>query len=161
MSHRSAISDDGARLDVAMYGFWEGRFEKSSLIVRVFKPSVKSNQTASITSIYRRHQQEKKRQYEQRIREVERATFTPLVMSTTGGMGKAASTFYKRLASMLSEKRGISYSQTINWVRCRLSFALLRASILSVRGSQSSRYHPVAESMQGPIDLQLAEGHIH
>ena len=34
-------------------------------------------------------------------------------------------------------------------------------SILSVRGSRSSRYHPVAESMQGPIDLQLAEGHIH
>ena len=52
MSHRSAISDDGARLDVAMYGFWGGRFEKAFLDVRVFNPSAKSNQTASITSIY-------------------------------------------------------------------------------------------------------------
>ena len=24
LSHRSAISEDGARLDVAMYGFWGG-----------------------------------------------------------------------------------------------------------------------------------------
>ena len=67
MSHRSAISDDGARLDVAMYEFWGGRFEKAFLDVRVFNPSAKSNQTTSITSIYRRHEKEKKRQYEQRI----------------------------------------------------------------------------------------------
>ena len=82
---RSAISDDGARLDVAMYGFWGGRFGKAFLDVRVFNPSAKSNQTASITPIYRRHENEKKREYEQRIREVEHATFTctPLVMSTT------------------------------------------------------------------------------
>ena len=30
--------------------------------------------------------------------------FTPLVLSSTGGMGKAATTFYKRLSSMLSER---------------------------------------------------------
>ena len=29
LSHRSAISDNEARLDVAMYGFWGGRFEKA------------------------------------------------------------------------------------------------------------------------------------
>ena len=29
MLHRSAITDDGTRLDVAMYGFWGGRFEKA------------------------------------------------------------------------------------------------------------------------------------
>ena len=73
-----------------MYGFWGGRFEKAFIDVRVFNPSVKSNQTASLASVYRRHEQEKKRSYEQRIREVEHATFTPLVMLTTGGMGKAA-----------------------------------------------------------------------
>ena len=28
LSHRSAITEDGARLDVAMYGFWGGRFER-------------------------------------------------------------------------------------------------------------------------------------
>ena len=42
--------------------------------------------------------------YDQRVHEVEHATFTPLVLSTTGGMGRAA-TFYKRLASMVVEKK--------------------------------------------------------
>ena len=81
-------------------------------------------------------------------------------MSTTGGMGKAATTFYKRLASMLSEKRDVLYAKTLNWIRCRLSFALLRASIMSIRGARSSRHHPVLEAVQGPIDLQITEGHI-
>ena len=100
-------------------------------------------------------------QYEQRVQDVERSSFTPLVMSTTGGMGKAASTFYKRLASMLSEKKDISYEKTMNWIRCRLSFALLRASIMSIRGARSSRRHPTTEGTLGPINLQLAEGRIY
>ena len=29
LTHRSANTEDGARLDVAMYGFWGGRFEKA------------------------------------------------------------------------------------------------------------------------------------
>ena len=157
MTHRSANVEDGARLDVAVQGFWGGRFEKAFLDIRVFNPSARSNRQAPLQSVYRRHELEKKRQYEQRIREVEHATFTPLVLSSTGGMGKAASVFYKRLASMISEKRDVPYSKTIGWLRCRLSFALLRCSIMCIRGSRSSHLHPVMES----IDLQLAEGQFH
>ena len=40
-----------------------------------------------------------KRAYEQRDNEIEHGLFTPLVLSTSGGMGKAATVFYKRLAS--------------------------------------------------------------
>ena len=36
--------------------------------------------------------------------EVEKATFTPLVFSTTGGMGKEAEKFHKRLAALLVKK---------------------------------------------------------
>ena len=161
MSHRTAITNDGARLDIAVYGFWGGRFEKAFLDVRVFNPSAQSNRHGPVASVYRRHEQEKRRQYEQRVQEVEHSTFTPLVMSTTGGMGRAATTFYKRLASMISDKRDVPYSKAINWIRCRLSFALLRASIMSIRGARSSQHRPASESIQGPIDLQLAEGHIH
>ena len=77
MSHRSAIKDNGARLDIAVHGFWGGRFEKAFLDVRVFNPCARSNQQVSLASVYRRHEQEKKRQYKQRIREVEHSTFTP------------------------------------------------------------------------------------
>ena len=59
--------------------------------VRVFNPSAQSNQRGPLASAYRRHELEKKRQYDQRVREVEHATFTPLVMSVTGGMGKSVS----------------------------------------------------------------------
>ena len=44
---------------------------------------------------YRRHEREKRRQYEQRVREVEHGHFTPLVFTTTGGMGDAAGQVYK------------------------------------------------------------------
>ena len=85
-----------------------------------------------------RYKQEKRRQYEQRVCEIEHAIFTTLVMSATGGMGRAATTFYKRLASMISEKRNTEYSnsQTVNWIRCKLSFALLRALIMSTQESK-------------------------
>jgi len=47
---------------------------------------------------------------EQRIREVEMGSFTPLVFSTFGGMGHASTVFYKRLAFLVSLKRGVPYS---------------------------------------------------
>ena len=87
--------------------------------------------------------------------EVERATFSPLVMSATGGMSRAATTFYKRLACMISEKRNTEYSQGF----VASCFALLRASIMSIRGARSSRHHAATEITQGPIELQLVEDH--
>ena len=76
-----------------MYGFCGGRFEKAFVVVRVFNPlSAQSNHHASLSSVYRKHEQEKRRQLDRRVREVEHATFTPLVLSTTGGMGRAATT---------------------------------------------------------------------
>ena len=157
MAHRTANTDDQSRLDIAASGFWGGRFERVFFDVRVFNPSAQSNQQASLSSTYRRHEMEKKRSYEQRIREVEHSTFTPLVLSSTGGMGKAATTFYKRLSSMLSEKRDVPYSTMIGWVRCRFCFALLRASIMSIRGARSSRHRPV---LLEPVEVQVAEGRI-
>ena len=141
LSHRSAITEDGAQLDVAMDGFWGGRFEKAFVDVRVLNPSAQSNRHGPLSSVYRKHEQEKRKHYDQRVHEVEHVTFTPLVLSTTGGMGRATTTFYKRLASMVAEKRDVPYyGVTLNWIRCRLSFALLRASImtLSLRGARSS-----------------------
>ena len=49
LCHRSAITEDGAQLDVAMYGFWGGRFEKAFIDVQVFSPSVQSNRRAPLS----------------------------------------------------------------------------------------------------------------
>ena len=72
--------------------------------------------------------------------EVEHGSFTPLVFSTTGGMGRQSTIFYSRLASLLARKRHQPYSTTMGWLRCHLSFSLLRSSILCIRGSRSSRH---------------------
>ncbi len=88
--------------------------------VRVFNPYAPSNRNSSISATYRQHENLKKRHYEQRVRQVELASFTPLIFSTTGGLGPAASTSYKRLASMLADKWNL-YSSTLGWLRCRIS----------------------------------------
>ena len=95
LSYHSAITEDGPRLDVAVYGFGGGRFERAFVDVRVFNPSAQSKRQVSLSSVYRRNEQEKRRQYDERVCEVEHATFTPLVLSTTGGMGRAATTFFQ------------------------------------------------------------------
>ncbi|KAL5460543.1 hypothetical protein EMCRGX_G033995 [Ephydatia muelleri] len=71
------------------------------------------------------HENEKKRKYDKRIREVEHASFTPLILSCTGGLGPQATTSYKHLASLLSAKWNQAYSLTIMWLRCRLAYSLL------------------------------------
>ena len=99
-----------ARLDVAMNGFWRGRSEHAFLDVYIFNPFAPSNASSSISAYYRKYENAKKRVYGQRFREVEHASFVPLVMSATGGMAHEATNFYKRLASLLAEKCGDDYS---------------------------------------------------
>ena len=55
---------DGARLDIAVNGFWGGRYEKFFLDIRVFNSHAPSNNKTSINSCYRKHENEKKRAYE-------------------------------------------------------------------------------------------------
>ena len=151
----TANSQEGARLDIVASGVWGGRFEKTFFNVRVFNPHAPSNRQGQLSDTYKCHENKKKRAYDQRVREVEHATFTPLVFSATGGL---ANTFYKRLASLLAEKWDHPYSSTLCWLHCRLGFSLLRSSILSIRGARSSRGHAIRTPM--PVDLVNQESNI-
>ena len=123
--------------------------------VRIFNPSAPSNQP--LHSAYRRHDKEKRREYQQRVHEVENASFTPLIFTTTGGMGDAATQFYKRLANLLSAKHRLSYGIVMGWLRCKLSFSLLRSTIMCIRGARYSLRCPSAKAL---IAVQVAEAHI-
>jgi hypothetical protein len=101
---------------------------------------------------------EKKRLYEQRVREVEHASFTPLVLSATGGMANEATTFYKRLASCLATKWDQPYAPTMSWLRCRLTFSLLRSAIQCIRGARSScgqatKLTPLVDLVNSELDF--------
>jgi len=146
---RSANRQDEARADIHAKGFWGQR--QSAL--RVFHPNARSYCQSSIPSLYRCQEQQKKREYGDHIREVEQASFTPLVFATTGGMRKEAMVFYGRLVSLLSHRNSTAYSHTLAWMRCTLFFSLLRSATVCIRGSRSiSLRHAEASPEMGHLD---------
>ena len=74
--------------------------------------------------------------YNQRIIQIEKATFTvtPLVFSTSGAMGEEANKFHKRIAMLMSYKRGNLYSDCISYIRKKLRFTILRTILMAIRG---------------------------
>ena len=95
-----------------------------------------SNLNLETAVIFQRHEQEKKRVYHQRVVDVENGTFTPLVLGTNGGMGKGCSAFVKHLCFALSDKQNEKYGTVVNWLRTKLSFEIVKSSLLCVRGSR-------------------------
>lgn len=158
MRYRSAIATDEARLDVKASGFWGSRFQAAFFDVRVFNSLAASNQSSDLATVFRRHEQEKRRCYEERVREVEHGCFLPLVFSTSGGMGKGATSMYKRLASLLSTKRDTPYAVVMGWLRCALSFSLINSAVTCLRGSRSRSGH--AMPVPSAVDLTVAEGRV-
>ncbi len=108
----------------------------------------------SISAAYKKHEDIKKRAYGQRVRDIEHGSVhaPPL-----GGMGREATTFYKRLADRLAWKQKKPYSVVMNWLRCRLSFAAVRSSIMCIRGTRSSNKRPLRDA---DIALATSEGGI-
>ena len=129
---------DGARLDIAANGFWRGQFERTYFDVRIFNPHAPSHRQSSLFAYYRKQESLRKRAYEQRVREIEHSSFTPLVLSATGGLANEAITFYKMLAMCLAIKWDYPYSSTMSWLCCHMMFSLLRSAIQCIRGARSS-----------------------
>ena len=95
--NRGANTAPDARLDIVARGFWE-RQRSAFFDVRICHPNADSYRDMDLNQIYRQHETEKKRQYASRVLEVEQATFTPLVFSTTGGMAAECKRYHSRLA---------------------------------------------------------------
>ena len=104
MALSSAITTDDARVDIQATGFWGDRRQRAFFDVKVFNPFAKSFRDTPLTKCYKRCEQQKKRAYEECIREVEHGSFTPLTFSTQGGMSKETTTMYKRLASLIQAR---------------------------------------------------------
>jgi len=122
----------------------------------VFHPNAPSYLKTQPALLFRRHELEKKWKYVDRIRSVECGSFTPLVFSIFGGLGREAVIFYSRLADLLAKKHGTPYSKTLSLL-CSISFSLLRSAILAIWGSRTIRHieHPSTSA-----ELRLAEAHI-
>ena len=79
----TANCDEEARLDIKVLGFWCAG-QEAFFNIRAFHQNASFYSSRTLKSIYRQHKQEKKRCYGQRVRDVERAAFTPLVFCSLG-----------------------------------------------------------------------------
>ena len=129
----STATQDKVRLDISARGVWNP-MERVFFDVRVTHPNTQSNRSKALRQIYKEQQQEKKLKYNQRIIHVEKATFTPLIFTTSGGMGPECQIFNKRLAELISLKRNETYADVISYIRKKLRFALLKATLIALRG---------------------------
>ena len=134
----SGNTAENARLDVSGVGVW-GPMEKTFLDIRVMHPNCQSYADKDIAKVYEDHEREKKRAYNERVIQVEKGTFTPIVFSTFGGMGQEADRYHKRLAELIAEKRNESYSHVVDYIRTRLRFCLLKCVLTSLRGVRGKR----------------------
>ena len=102
--------------------------------VRVTNVDAPSYRSRSPQAVLCSAEAEKKRKYMEACLACH-ASFTPLCFSIDGMFGTEAD--FCRLTERLSIKWERSYSEVIGWVRLRLSFTILQASMLCVRGSRS------------------------
>ena len=124
---------DNARSDVSAVGLWHP-MNRAFIDVMVFNPHAPSNAATSLKQTYIRHEQDKKRSYLARILQVEKGTFSPAVVSCSGGASPETSKLLQAIAEKMAVKRKESYSIMINFLRRRISFDILRSCLMSFRG---------------------------
>ena len=120
--------------DLGVRGVWLPQSE-ALLDIRVIDTDAQSYSNRSPRDVIKIAENEKKKKYS-RACDDRRAQFTPICVSVDGVFGSEAETFIKVIADNLTEKWSMSYSRVVGWIRTRLCFAVLRATILCLRGSR-------------------------
>ena len=138
-----------ARLDISCRGFFSP-LDKTFIDIRVLHPNSLSNAEKPLKGMYQAHEKEKKTKYLHRVIQVEKSSFTPFVISTTGGMAPEADAFLKRLSQKLSTKLDQSYSNTVGYLRRKLRIELLKTVLMAVRGYRKSKTVNISD-----LDLNL------
>ena len=91
---RSGNNAENARLGVSGIGVWVP-FERTFLDIRVRHTNAPSYFDKSIDQVFNALEKEKKRAYNERVIQMEKGTFTPIVMSMSGGVGNEADRHHK------------------------------------------------------------------
>src|SRR5262249_14385818 len=83
---RTTDSDD-ARLDVACVGFW-GAQQRAFFDIRITNPLAPSYAHTPVETHLANQEHEKRTDYQERVIQIEKGSFTPLVHTTSGGCGR-------------------------------------------------------------------------
>ena len=150
---RSANRADNARSDLVIRSFYRPQ-RRAFFDLKVFYPFARSYLSKSPEQLYRTFANAKKNEYEQRIRDVEDGDFSPLIMSSSGGMGPEMQIMVKHLCRKIAAKQKVSYDKVIGVLRCKLAFQMMHSAIVCLRGSRSiRRSHSVRDPM---LELDIA-----
>ena len=126
---------DEARADIRARGFWR-KGQSAFFDIRVTNTNCPSQVNQPVEKIYRKHENEKKREYNERIMQIEHGSFTPLVFSIHGGMAPECLMYHKLLADKIAEKTNQRYEKVMAWIRAKLSFIIIRSALLCLRGTR-------------------------
>jgi hypothetical protein len=137
--YKSANKEEEARSDIKCCGFWS-TMRQAYFDVKVVSPFARSYAHMKAAALFRMAERSKIREYRERIRNVEHGDFTPLVFTCAGGMAPQSHFVLKQLAEKLSKKQNIQASVVSGWLRCRISFALLRTTLLCVRATRRKKF---------------------
>ena len=100
----------------------------------VFNPLAKTNWAKDISDMYSSNEKKKRDDYNDRIIQIEKGTFTPLVFSCTGGAAPEAEKFIKQLAKKIAIKRQEEYCNVVSFIRRRIRFDILKSCAIAFRG---------------------------
>ena len=118
--------------DLGVRGVW---FPQSEALfdIRIIDTDAQSYLSQPPISVLLTAENEKKRKYSA----ASVARRAQLCFSVDGVAGPEAAFFLKRLAYCLSAKWERSLADVTHWIRAHLAFAILRATVLCVRGSRT------------------------
>ena len=117
--------------DLSARGVWDRQSALSfDILPRSVLPKPQSHECTETAEI------EKKNKYGPACDE-KHMSFTPLVTPIDGVLAPEFTFFLKRLADGLASKWDRPYSHVMCWVRCRISFAILRATNICIKGTRS------------------------
>ena len=105
--------------------------------VRIFNPFAKSHLRSSLETVFKHNETVKKKEYNERVIQVEHGSFTPIVLSAMGGFSVETSRFVSRLVEKVADKKDIETSVVANYIRSKISFELIRSQVACIRGSRS------------------------
>ena len=135
--------------DLSVRGVWVPQAE-ALFDVRVVDTDAQSYLDRSPLDVLSIAESEKKRKNHQACLD-RRALFTQLCISVDGLLGRET-VFIKRLADRLSSNWKYSYPHVLGWVRTRLTFSILRATLLCLRGSHK-KWHTIDVTDGTPLSF--------
>ena len=121
--------------DIGIRGVWSPQVE-ALIDFRVIDTDAQSYSGHIPREVIAMAEREKKRKYGDACEE-RHSMFSPFCCSVDGMLGGEAEVFVKLIGENLSLKWDRNYSEIMGWIRSRLSFAILRSTILCLRNSRT------------------------